>query len=312
MKKKENICLLIHGDSKTVLKRLKKRVDLIVTSPPYADARKNHYDSVHPDEYADWFLGFHEVLWDALKPEGSFVLNIKDKVVDGVRHRFVWDTICHLNRKGWLSIDDYIWHKPNPMPGYWPTRLRDGWEYCFHLAKQKKPYMNQDSVKIPVGDWVNQRLQNLGTNDLARHNSSNNSGFGRDISRWKDKKEVLPPNVLSIPLVGKNQGHPAAFPVELPSFFIKLFSKPHDLILDPFAGSGTTGIATLSLGRDCILIDNNFDYCTTAFARLISQVGLLLSDVVFIGQNGRILESTDETHENKSIEELLDIYSLTA
>jgi site-specific DNA-methyltransferase (adenine-specific) len=112
--------------------------DLIVTSPPYADARKKHYDSILPEEFAEWFTSFHRSFYDVLKPDGSLVINIKDKVIDGTRHRYVWKTIEKLQDLGWYAIDDYIWYKTNPMPGYWPTRLRDGWEYCFHLAKSKK------------------------------------------------------------------------------------------------------------------------------------------------------------------------------
>ena len=194
------------------MRSFKAAADLVVTSPPYADARKAHYDSIHPDEFADWFSEFHQPLWDALKPEGSLVINIKDKVVDGVRHRFVWNTIQRLTDLGWYAIDDYIWHKPNPMPGFWPTRLRDGWEYCFHLAKSKRPYMEFEAVKMPIGNWSNNRLAKLGKNDRIRQNSANKSGFGRDISRWLDRPTVLPDNVLTIPLVGRNKGHPAVFP----------------------------------------------------------------------------------------------------
>ncbi|MGH7600373.1 MAG: DNA-methyltransferase, partial [bacterium] len=193
-------------------------------------------------------------------------------VVDGVKHRFVWHTIEALCERGWFAIEDYLWHKPNPMPGYWPTRLRDGWEYCFHLAKSKRPFFNADAVRKPIGDWVESRLRNLGKNDLTRHNSVNASGFGRDISKWVGKETVLPSNVLTIPLVGKNKGHPAVFPVELPLFFIKLLCPENGMVADPFAGSGTTGIAALSLGRHCILLDNNVQYCQEAVKRLQNEV----------------------------------------
>ena len=84
---------------------------------------------------------------------------MKDKIMNGVRHRFVWDTIQKLSGRGWYGIDDYVWRKTNPMPGFWPTRLRDGWEYCFHLAKSITPYINQEAaVRIPVGHWVESRL----------------------------------------------------------------------------------------------------------------------------------------------------------
>ena len=261
-------CAVICGDSREELKAYEGQADLIVTSPPYADARHRHYDGVHPDEFVEWFMSFHEPFFNALKPTGSFVLNIKDKVVEGVRHRYVWRTVEALCERGWLSIEDYLWHKTNPMPGYWPTRLRDGWEYCFHLAKRKRPYMNQDAVRRPIGDWVESRLAKLGDKDQSRHNSSNASGFGRDLSRWVDKQTVLPSNVLSLALVGKNKGHPAVFPVDLPLFFIKLLCPEGGLVLDPFGGSGTTGLAALSAGRRCVLIDNNEQYCQAAIKRL--------------------------------------------
>lgn len=264
-------CTVICGDSRVVLQDYEEQVDLIVTSPPYADARHKHYDSVHPDDYADWFLSFHEPFYKALKPTGSLVINIKDKVVDGVRHRFVWRTIEALCDRGWFSIEDYLWHKPNPMPGHWPTRLRDGWEYCFHLAKSKRPYFNADAVRQPVGNWAESRLKKLGNNDLSRHNSVNDSGFGRDISKWVGKETVLPSNVLSLPLVGKNKGHPAVFPVGLPLFFIKLLSPEDGLVVDPFAGSGTTGIAALSTGRRSVLIDNNPLYYEEAIKRITDE-----------------------------------------
>lgn len=261
-------CQVINGDSREKLRAFEGQADLIVTSPPYADARSKHYDSIHPDQFTDWFMTFQEPYYKALKPEGSLVINIKDKVVDGVRHRYVWHMIEALCARGWYSIEDYIWHKTNPMPGYWPTRLRDGWEYCFHLAKSKKPYFNPDGVRKPIGDWVDSRMKKLGVNDLSRHNSVNDSGFGRDISKWQNKETVLPSNVISLALVGKNKGHPAVFPVDLPSFFIKLLCPDGGLVIDPFGGSGSTGVAALALHRNCILIDNNLTYCEEAIRRL--------------------------------------------
>ncbi len=267
------ICGVIQHDSREVLPYLENCVDLIVTSPPYADARRKHYDSIHPDDFVRWFLTFHRPFWDALKPDGNLVLNIKDKVVKGVRHRYVWHLIELLTELGWHCIDDYIWHKTNPMPGYWPTRLRDGWEYCFHLAKSKRPYMDQNAVRKPIGKWAESRLVNFGKNDASRHNSQNNSGFGRNISRWVGRHTVLPSNILTVPLIGKNKGHPAAFPPDLPAFFIRLLSPCDGLVVDPFAGSGMTGIAAVKLGRDCILIDNQQQYTQAAIQNLETAEG---------------------------------------
>ena len=274
-------CTLICDDSRVVLPRFKEKIDLIVTSPPYADARKKHYDSIHPDKFVEWFITFHQPFWEALKPSGSLIINIKDKVVDGVRHRYVWRMIEAMSDLGWFAIEDYIWHKTNPMPGHWPSRLRDGWEYCFHLAKTTKPYFNAQAVGKPIGEWAKSRLKNLGANDLTRHNSANESGFGRDVSRWLNKETVLPSNVLSLAVVGKNKRHPAVFPVELPAFFIKLLCPPDGTVLDPFAGSGTTGIAALSNGRPSILIDNNPEYYQEAISRLKDECGALSTTANF-------------------------------
>ncbi|MHB8628537.1 MAG: DNA methyltransferase [Aggregatilineales bacterium] len=139
------------------------------------------------------------------------------------------------------------------------------------LAKSKRPYLNQQEVRQPIGDWVESRLKKLSKNDMSRHNSANASGFGRDVSRWVGKDKVLPSNVLSLALVGKNRGHPVVFPVELPLFFIKLLCPEGGLVVDPFAVSGTTGVAAMSLNRNCVLIDNNPEYCQEAVKRLIEE-----------------------------------------
>ncbi len=293
-----NRCLIVCGDSRSVLLEFTGSADLIITSPPYADARKKHYDSIQPEKFPEWLLTFQD--------NGSLVINIKDKVVDGIRHRYVWKTIDKLIDHGWYCIDDYIWHKPNPMPGYWPTRLRDGWEYCFHLSKNKTPFIDQKAVLVPVGDWANKRLQKLGENDNTRHNSSNDSGFGRDISKWIGKEKVLPTNVISIPLVGKNMGHPAVFPIELPSFFIKLLSRENSLIIDPFGGSGSTGIASLKNNRNCLLVDNNPEYCKIAYDRLSAELADLYNKVTYFNPQEEYQDVVNElkkpyiTRENKN------------
>ncbi len=257
------------GDSRKILEKFRNGTfNLIMTSPPYADARRKHYDSIPPDKYVDFLLSFHDQFWRVLADDGSFVLNVKDKVVNGTRHRFVWHTIEALTALGWHCIDDYLWVKTNPMPGYWSNRLRDEWEYCFHLTKKKRFAMYQEAVKIPIGDWANKRLAKLTGKSNGRHNSENKSGFGRDLRNWVGKKTVLPGNAVHIPLVGKNMGHPAVFPVGLPEFFIKLFTKADDYVLDPFAGSGSTGLAAENTDRNVVLIDTKMEYINITKYRL--------------------------------------------
>ncbi len=273
----ESPCQILYGDSAEQLRPLVDQVDLIITSPPYADARKRHYVSIRPQDYADWFIRFHPVFWQALKAQGSLVINLKGKVVDGVRHRYVWHTIEQLTELGWHCIDDYIWHKKTSMPGFWPTRLRDGWEYLFHLAKTKRPYVNHEAVKMPMAASSRRRIQRIRLNEYAPHLSATGSGFRRAMRAWIGKTRVLPDNVLHVSPEARNKGHPAVYPVALPRFFIQLLTKPGDLVVDPFAGSGTTGIAALQLQRRCLLIDNHYPYCALAAQRIRAETGVLSS-----------------------------------
>ena len=283
------------GDSREVLKRFPDSYfNLIVTSPPYADARKNHYNSIHPDRYVAFMVSFHEQLWRVLADDGSFVLNVKDKAVNGVRNRYVWHTIDALAELGWRCVDDYLWIKPNAMPGYWKNRLRDEWEYCFHMTKQKDFAMYQDAVRRPIGGWTEKRLAKLTGKSIGRHNSENNSGFGRDLRYWLNKETVLPGNTVSVPLVGKNMEHPAAFPVGLPEFFIKLFTKEGDVVLDPFAGSGTTGVAAEKSSRSVVLIDAERDYYD-AMAERLDKKGASTRERVYFDCS-ELVEEMGEAH----------------
>ena len=97
------------GDSKEQLKALPDNcVDLIVTSPPYADQRKSSYGGVRPDEYVEWFLPISEQLMRVLKPTGTFILNIKEKVVEGERSVYVMELILEMRRQGWLWTKGFI------------------------------------------------------------------------------------------------------------------------------------------------------------------------------------------------------------
>ena len=234
--------------------------DLIVTSPPYADNRKKTYDGIPVEKYVDWFLPISQELFRVLKPRGSFVLNIKERTTNGERGTYVLELILEMKKQGWLWTEEYIWHKRNSFPGKWPNRFRDSWERCLHFTKQKKFKMYQDSVKVPLGDWAQKRLKNLSETDKIRDESRVMSGFGKNVSNWVGKRKVYPTNVLHFATVCSNVNHSAAFPVSLPTWFIKLFTKKNDVVLDPFMGSGTTALAAISLNRHFIGAETNEKY----------------------------------------------------
>lgn len=244
------------GDAKEELKKLSdKSVDLIVTSPPYADQRKSTYGGIHPDKYVEWFLPIAKELLRVLKPTGTFILNIKEKVVEGERSTYVIELILEMKKQGWLWTEEFIWHKKNSYPGKWPNRFRDSWERLLQFNKDKKFNMYQEEVMVPMGDWAKTRLRNLSETDKRRDNSKVGSGFGKNISHWVTRDKAYPSNVLHLATECNNKNHSAAFPEELPEWFIKLFTKERDTVLDPFAGSGTTLIVANKMKRHSIGIE---------------------------------------------------------
>ncbi len=264
---------VVCGDALKVLKKLPDfSVDLIVTSPPYADQRASTYGGITPDEYVDWFLPISKELFRVLRDDGTFILNIKEKVVNGERHPYVLDLILQLRSQGWLWTEEFIWAKKNSHPGKWPNRFRDSWERLLQFNKNRKFNMYQDEVMVPVGDWSKTRLANLSETDKRRDNSKVGSGFGKNISAWIGREMVYPNNILSLAPEASNKNHSAVFPVGLPEWFIQLFTKPGDMVLDPFLGSGTTSIAAIRQNRNSIGIEILEEYCKISKERIKKEI----------------------------------------
>lgn len=247
---------ILLGDCREQLHHIPDQsVHLIFTSPPYADQRKKTYGGIHPDDYVDWFLPIGTELMRVLHPQGTFVLNIKEKVVDGERHTYVLDLIKAMREQGWLWTEEFIWHKKNSYPGKWPNRFRDAWERLLQFNKEKQFNMYQEAVMVPVGDWAKSRLSNLSETDKSRDESKVGSGFGKNVSKWVGRDKVYPNNVIHMATETGNRQHSAAFPRALPEWFINLFTEPGHTVLDPFMGSGTTVFMAHEMGRSAIGIE---------------------------------------------------------
>ena len=221
-------------------------VDLVITSPPYAEKRKATYGGIPAGKYVEWFLSISAEILRVLKPTGSFVLNIKEGAVKGERETYVYELVLAMKKQGWLWVDEFIWNKTNPFPTAAKNRLKDGFERCYHFAKARGYKYFPDAVKYKsTSKWAG---NNEHRNNNGAHSTTNGSGM--NMSRRIVGDLVRPSNVITMPSSSLNGiGHPAVFPQALPEFFIKLMTQPGDLVLDPFMGSGTTALAARKLGR---------------------------------------------------------------
>lgn len=285
---------LILGDCAQELKQLADNsIDLIFTSPPYADSRANTYGGIRPDHYVEWFLPISQELYRVLKPSGTFILNIKEKVVNGERHTYVIELILAMRKQGWLWTEEFIWHKKNSYPGKWPNRFRDAWERLLQFNKTRKFKMFQEAVMIPMGDWAEKRLRRLSQTDKVRDVSRVGSGFGKRVANWIGRQKAYPTNVLHLATETRNRNHSAVFPDDLPEWFIRLFTQEGDWVLDPFMGSGTTVRVAQRMGRNAIGIEILPTYYQLAKANIPPLIHLPAKQL-------SLLEETEAYEANKS------------
>lgn len=278
--------VIYHGDCTQILKTFPdSSIDFIITSPPYADNRKKTYEGVPINKYVEWFLPIAAQLKRVLKPDGSFILNIKERAVNGQRQTYVLELILGMKEQGWKWVEEYMWHKKNCYPGKWPNRFRDAWERCLHFTKQTHFKMYQERVMVPMGNWTNKRLQNLSETDRIRDESKVGSGFGKNVSNWLKRTHAYPTNVLHLATESGNTGHSAAFPLALPTWFITLFTNEGDVVLDPFLGSGTSAIAAINVNRHYVGIEMMAKYFDLANESIANREELRTQSRK--GHNGR-------------------------
>ena len=140
--------------------------------------------------------------------------------------------------------------------------------------------MDQDAVRVPIGSWGDYRLKNLSAADKTRKTSSVGSGFGRKVANWASRDLVYPTNVLHIATETGNKNHSAVFPKAIPEWFIKLFTKQNDWVLDPFTGSGTTLRVAQRLGRNSIGIEIQKKYHKISLNNLKLDKASVITDTV--------------------------------
>jgi site-specific DNA-methyltransferase (adenine-specific) len=237
-------------------------IDLVVTSPPYADMRD--YIKIPADEYVDWFLPIAKGIYKALKPNGVFVLNIRNNVVKGKRHTYVYQLVAALaDEVGFDLIDDIIWDKGKMLPNTKGKRPMDCWEFAFVFGKGTDVTWNADPNRTPYDE-----------RSLARYEAPIKRRWGSSRNEKGDKivkphpLGCFPKNILKMGSETTYQGHPAPFPVTFAEWFVKGYSNPGDIVYDPFGGGGTTAVAAQKHGRKWIMTEIHQDYVDLANKRI--------------------------------------------
>ena len=292
------------GDSLELLRELPERsVNLVVTSPPYALHFKKAYGNVAKDRYVEWFLPFAREILRVLTDDGSFVLNIGGSYNQGTPTRSLYHfklLISLVEQVGFHLAQECFWYNPAkmPAPAEWVTvrrvRVKDSVEYVWWLSKTPWPKAtNLTVLKDYSPDML--RLNRNGVRETTRPS-------GHIIRQSWDKIHsggAIPANLVESELPNdadpslpdsllrfgnnsandeytqhcKNAGvkiHPARFPAALPNFFIKMLTGTDDIVVDPFAGSNTTGAVAEPLSRRWIACDNSEEYIAASISRFAS------------------------------------------
>jgi len=278
------------GDSRHLLQQLEpESVDLIVTSPPFALQRKKAYGNEDQGEYVDWLLDFGSLALPALKPTGSFVIDLGGAYEKGrpVRSLYNFRVLLRFcDELGYVFAEDFYWFNPAklPSPIEWvnkrKVRVKDSVNTLWWFSKTESPKADVRNVLAPYSERMELLLR-----DPKKFYSAAKRPSGHDISEGFGEQNggAIPPNLLQVPNTESNsfymrtvkalerERHPARFPEPIPEFFIKFLTDPGDLVVDLFSGSNTTGYVAEKLGRQWISMELRRDYAATSIVRFLSD-----------------------------------------
>ncbi len=260
---------IYNGDSLDLLRKMPDNsVDLVITSPPYADLKTYvDFKGILADDYVNWFIPYCKEIERVIKPTGSFILNINDKVEGGFRHPYVFDLISQLHKQTGLKMFERLfWNKMKGLPNR--SRFGDRVEYVFWFAKQKGFYFNIDEMRTEYSPKSIQRMKKPLKKRFAR---TEENQVENEYKEWKENPlGALPTTLVSISSESKRiaDNHVAVYPVDFAKYFIKGSTKPGDLVLDPFMGTGTTAVASKELSRNYLGFELQKDYIEVAEKRL--------------------------------------------
>lgn len=257
--------LTVHcGDCLEILPTLvPDSVDGVVTSPPYAMQRAKQYGGIPETEYPEWTVAWLAALRPALKERGSVLINIREHVKDGQISDYVHRTRLAVRAAGWTECDELVWVKPDAPPVGHPGRPRRSWERILWFSPSRQPWCDPRANGTP-SEKIGMNSATAGRNVLAWVGVSDGwrAGIARqaDVFTYATGTQNTPSN------------HPAAYPVSLAAWCIRLVCPPGGVVCDPFAGSGTTMVAARALGCRSVGIERSAAYCRLIGERLQQDV----------------------------------------
>ncbi len=264
------------GDARKLMRDLPDQcVNLIVTSPPYALHFKKEYGNVEKHEYVAWFLEFAKEFRRVLADDGSLVIDIGGSYKKGQPTRSLYHfrlliTLC--DELGFHLAQEFYWYNPAklPAPAEWVTvrkiRAKDSVECLWWLSKNAFPKADNRKVLRPYSKDMLRLIERVYKAKKRPSGHNITAKFGKNLGG------SIPPNLLEF---GNNDSngyylrackkagikpHPARFPPHLPSFFIDFLTDEGDLVLDPFAGSNTTGAIAEHARRQWLAFETSQEY----------------------------------------------------
>ena len=259
---------IYHGDAADVIASLPDAsVDCVVTSPPYAEQRKSTYGGIPEADYPAWTVGWMEPLKRVLKPRGSVIINIRPHVKGGAISDYTLRMRLALRGAGWTEVEELVWFKKGggPPVGH-VERPRRSWESLHWFGLSGDVWCDTRGNGVPsdaIGGLRTGRAARIGWDHL--HGAQN--GVSSGISRSLD--------VASIPQGGHGQAddvdHPAPYPPKIAAWCIRLVCPPGGTVLDPFSGSGSTGVAAIQEGRRYVGIDVMEEYAAMSARRVANE-----------------------------------------
>jgi DNA modification methylase len=284
------------GDCREIMRDWKRegiKAQMCVTSPPYYGLRDYGHEGQigleqTPDDYIKAMVEVFRCVWDVLNDDGTLWLNIGDSYAgagysnhkgiggtqrkdSGKQHRLSgtgyknkdligipWMLAFALRADGWYLRQDIIWHKPNPMPESVRDRCTKAHEYIFLLSKSERYFFDSDAIKEPLSDPSRTNfVSGSRTGGLNKDRNDNNKAEREKGKIYENKNKR---SVWSVPVRAYQGAHFATFPPALIEPCILAGSRPSDIVLDPFMGSGTTAAVAKQQGRNYMGCELNEDY----------------------------------------------------